>query len=504
MRAHAGAGALSLFVARAACLLVRGFGMRPDGEPVDRAPTGIPAAIPATGGFGRNAERKGRTRSLTRQWGDAKARRRARSGHLLEDAMKIRMLAAACAAAAFAYGAVPAAQAAGDTIVLGAAVSLTGKYSTNGKNTKDGYDLAVKTINGKGGVEVGGKAYKLKVVYYDDESTSARGAQLVERLISQDHVDFVLGPYSSALTKAIAPITEKYKMPMVEGNGADRGLFKNGYKYLFAVLNTSDYYLREAVNILAEQAKKAGKDPKTMKIAIAIENDNFSQDVRDGIVEDAKKYGMQIVIDDKLPAELNDMTATLTKVKALKPDALMISGHEKGAVLGIRQVAEQKVYVPMLALTHCDSAQITEKFGKESDYAFCGSQWDVSMTYTDRWFGNSQQYADVFKKAFNYDPPYQAAESTASVEVFADAIARAGSLDKEKVRNALAKTDLMTFYGPVKFDATGKNVDNSMVMFQVLNVDYVVVAPSMLASAMPIYPAPAWDKREAVAKVSRK
>jgi len=418
--------------------------------------------------------------------------------------MKSRMLAAACAAAAFAYGAASAAQAADDTIVLGAAVSLTGKYSTNGKNTKDGYDLAVKAINDKGGIKVGGKAYKLKVVYYDDESTSARGAQLVERLIAQDHVDFVLGPYSSALTKSIAPVTEKYRMPMVEGNGADRDLFKQGYKYLFAVLNTSDYYLREAVNILAEQAKAAGRDPKTIKIAIAIENDNFSQDVRDGIVEDAKKYGMQVVVDDKLPADLNDMTATLTKVKALKPDALMISGHEKGAVLGIRQVAEQKVYVPMLALTHCDSAQITQKFGKESDYAFCGSQWDVSMTYSDPWFGNSQKYAEMFKKAYNYDPPYQAAESTASVEVFADAIGRAGSLDKDNVRDALAKTDLMTFYGPVKFDASGKNVAKSMVMYQVQHEKYVVVAPSKWAEGKPIYPAPTWDKRETDSKVSRK
>ena len=413
------------------------------------------------------------------------------------------MLAAALGAALLGV-AMSGIAATDDTITLGAAVSLTGKYSTNGKNTKDGYDLAVKAINDKGGIKVGGKAYKLKVVYYDDESTSARGAQLVERLIAQDHVDFVLGPYSSALTKSIAPVTEKYRMPMVEGNGADRDLFKQGYKYLFAVLNTSDYYLREAVNILAEQAKKAGKDAKTVKIAIAIENDNFSQDVRDGIIEDAKKYDMQIVIDDKLPADLNDMTATLTKVKALKPDALMISGHEKGAVLGIRQVAEQKVYVPMLALTHCDSAQITEKFGKDADYAFCGSQWDVSLTYTDPWFGNSQQYADMFKKAYNYDPPYQAAESTASVEVFADAISRAGSLDKEKVRDALAKTDLMTFYGPVKFDATGKNVAKSMVMYQVQHEDYVVVAPSKWASAKPVYPAPTWDKREAGAQVSRK
>ena len=417
---------------------------------------------------------------------------------------KRSILAAGCAAAVISAGVAASAAAADDTIVLGAAVSLTGKYSTNGKNTKDGYDLAVKTINDKGGVKVGGKEYKLKVVYYDDESTSARGAQLVERLIDQDHVNFVLGPYSSPLTKAIAPVTEKYKIPMVEGNGADRGLFKQGYKYLFAVLNTSDYYLRAAVTILAEEAKKAGRDPKTLKIGIAIENDNFSQDVRDGVIEDAKKYGMQVVIDDKLPADLNDMTATLTKVKALKPDALFISGHEKGAVLGIREVAAQKVYVPMLALTHCDSAEITKKFGKDSDYAFCGSQWDASMTYTDHWFGNSKNYAELFKAAYKYDPPYQAAESTASVEVFADAIARAGSLDKEKVRDALAKTDLMTFYGPVKFDETGKNVAKSMVMYQVQHEDYVVVAPSKWAEGKPIYPAPPWDKREADTKMGKK
>lgn len=395
------------------------------------------------------------------------------------------------------YGATrPAMAADADTIVLGAAVSLTGKYSTNGKNTQDGYELAVKRINEMGGVNVGGKAYKLKVVYYDDESSSARGAQLVERLINQDGVKFVLGPYSSGLTKAIAPVTEKYKVPMVEGNGADRDLFDNGYKYLFAVLNTSDYYLRSAINLAAEEAKKAGKDPKTLRIAIAVENDNFSKDVRDGVAEDAKRWGMSIVIDDKLPPEINDMTATLTKVKALKPDILIVSGHEKGATLAIRQVSELKVDVPMLALTHCDSAQITEKFGKAAEYAVCGSQWDRSLTYQGHWFGTAENYAKMFAQQFKYDPPYQAAESTAAVVTFADAFQRAGSLDQEKVRDALTKTDLATFYGPIKFDATGKNIAKSMVLYQVQNGDYKVVAPSKWASSKLIYPTPTWVARK--------
>jgi len=376
----------------------------------------------------------------------------------------------------------------GDTVVLGAAVSLTGKYSVNGKNTKDGYDLAVKRINEMGGVKVGGKPYKLKVLYYDDESTPARGAQLAERLISQDGVQFVLGAYSSGLTKAIAPVTEKYKVPHVEGNGAARELFTQGYRYLFAVLSTSDYYLRDAVNLAAEVAKKNGRDPKSLKIAMAFENDPFSLDVREGIVEDAKRHGMQIVVDDKLPPEINDMAATLTKVRAIKPDLLLVSGHEKGATLVVRQTAEMKIEVPLVATTHCDSAKIAESLGKMAEEVLCASQWDRKLSYKDKWFGSADDYAKLFEKEFKYPAPYQAAESTASVLVFADAFERAKSFDPGKVRDAIAATDLMTFYGPIKFDPTGKNVAKPMVLYQVQGGDYKVVAPTRWAEVSLIWP----------------
>ncbi len=174
-----------------------------------------------------------------------------------------RQAVGATAAAVLAVALGTPAQAAdfAGTITLGAAVSLTGKYSTNGKNTINGYELAVQRINSMGGVKVGNQAYKLALKYYDDESTSSRGAELAERLIQQDGIKYVLGPYSSGLTKAIAPITEKYHIPMVEGNGAARDLFTHGYKYLFAVLDTSDFYLRPAIDLAAEQAQKAGKSP---------------------------------------------------------------------------------------------------------------------------------------------------------------------------------------------------------------------------------------------------
>ncbi|MDZ4379798.1 MAG: amino acid ABC transporter substrate-binding protein [Parvibaculum sp.] len=376
-------------------------------------------------------------------------------------------------------------------IRLGAAVSLTGKYSSNGAFTRNGYDLAVERINGEGGVTVGGKPYKLEIVYYDDESTPARGAQLVERLIQQDGVDYLLGPYSSGLTEAIAPVTEKYGVPMVEANGAAVSLFRKGYRYLFAVLSTTDQYLRGAVDLAA----KVHDDPSQVRIAMAFENDPFSQDVREGVMEDAAKHGMKIVIDDKLPPELNDMSATLSKTKVLKPDLLLLSGHDKGAALAVRQVADQRLNLPMMALTHCDSAQIAEKFGAAAEYALCAAQWAPALTYSDALFGSAADYAALYEKTYGHAAPYQAAESSAAVQVFADAFARAGTLDRKAVRDALAETRMMTFYGPIEFDETGKNVSKPTVLFQVQDGKYVVVYPQAFAEAKFRWPTPPWSER---------
>ncbi|MEQ8611361.1 MAG: amino acid ABC transporter substrate-binding protein [Parvibaculum sp.] len=377
------------------------------------------------------------------------------------------------------------------TIRLGAAVSLTGKYSSNGVFTRNGYDLAVKRINDEGGVTVAGRPYLLEIVYYDDESTPARGAQLVERLIRQDGVKYLLGPYSSGLTEAIAPVTEKYGVPMVEANGAAISLFRKGYRYLFAVLSTTDQYLRGAV----ELAAAVNEDPSKLRVAMAFENDPFSQDVREGVMEDAAKHGMKIVIDDKLPPELNDMSATLSKAKVLKPDLLLVSGHDKGAALAVRQVADQRLDLPMMALTHCDSAQIAEKFGAAAEYTLCAAQWASTLKYEDALFGSASDYAALYEETYDHAAPYQAAESSAAVQVFADAFERAGSLEPDAVRDALSETDIMTFYGPIRFDETGKNVSKPTVLFQVQDGKYVVVYPREFAEAEFRWPTPAWSER---------
>ena len=372
----------------------------------------------------------------------------------------------------------------GDTIILGSAISLTGKYSTNGIHAKNGYELTVKKINETGGVKVGGKSYKLKIVYYDDESTPARGAQLAERLIKQDGVKFMLGPYSSGLTKAVAPVTEKYKIPMVEAEGASRSLFTQGYKYLFAVLSTSEQYLSSSIALAAEIAKKNGRKPQDLKVAMAFENDPFSLDVRAGVADDISKYGMKIVIDDKLPRDLSDMSATLTKVRALKPDLLVISGHSKGAATAARQIKEMKINVPMIAITHCESAKVVDKFGPSVNGFLCPTQWSETLSYRDNFFGTAAAYDKLFKATYsNYkNVPYQSAQASAAVMVWIDAFERADSFDTEKLRDALADTNMKTFYGGIKFSEAGNNTAKPMVLRQIQDGKFNVVAPLEWAS----------------------
>ncbi len=380
----------------------------------------------------------------------------------------------------------PAAYAADDTILLGSAISLTGKYATAGNHAKVGYDFAVDKINAAGGVMINGKSYKLAVKYYDDESTPARGGQLAERLINQDGVQYMLGPYSSGLTKAIAPVTEKYKIPMVEAEGASRSLSNKGYKYLFAVLSTSEQYLASAVALAAEVAKKNGKDPASVKVALAFENDPFSLDVRAGVIDDIKKHGLTVVIDDKLPRNLTDMTPTMTKIKALKPDLLVVSGHSKGAGTATRQIAEMKLSIPMVAMTHCESADLVGKYGATADGYLCATQWAETLTYKDPIFGSAAEFNAEIKKTVaayaNKSVPYQLAQASAAVYVFKDAFERAGTLDKDKVRDALAATDLTTFYGQIKFTEAGNNMAKPMVLRQIQGGKYNVVAPTAFAS----------------------
>jgi len=397
----------------------------------------------------------------------------------------------ACASAlALAFAAPASAKVEGDKIILGSAISITGKYSQEGKNASDGYNFAVDAINARGGVKVGGKSYKLEIKYYDDESTPARTAQLLERIINQDGIKFTLGPYASGPTKAALPVIEKYKIPMVEAEGASRSLFTQGYRYVFAALSTSDQYLAPVIDLAAELALKNGKKPGDIKVALSFENDPFSLDVRAGVVDKIKEHGMKIVVDDKMPRDLSDISATLTKIKALKPDVIVVSGHTKGATTAARQMKEMGVNAPIVGVTHCESAKFTTALASATGGILCPTQWAETLKYKDDLFGTAMDYNKKFLQAHpEYKiVPYQTAQASAVIQIWANAFERAQSFDTEKLRDTLASTQMQTFYGNIKFAPEGNNIAKPMVLRQIQNGEYVVVAPTQYASDPLVFP----------------
>ena len=389
------------------------------------------------------------------------------------------------------FGSPVAAKVEGDTIVLGSAISFTGKYSTNGIHAKNGYTMAVNHINELGGVKVGGKTYTLKVIYYDDESTPSRTALFVDKLIKEDGVKFLLGPYSSATSMAAAAVTEKHKIPMIMAGSASRSLFSVGNEYVFTVLSTAEQYFESSVALAAEMGKQNGEKPSDITVALAFEGDVFSQEVRTGVLANIKSHGLRVVIDDKLPRDLSDMTEILTRVKELKPDVLLISGHSKGAATAARQIKEMKINTPFVAMTHCESSKIINKFGGAVEGFLCPTQWTETLSTSGEYFGSAGDFEKAFKanyQGYARGVPYQSAQAAAAVLVWKEAFEQAGSFDTEKLRDAISKTDIKTFYGNINFAETGKNIAKGMFLRQIQNGKFYVVMPESLAEKSVIYP----------------
>jgi branched-chain amino acid transport system substrate-binding protein len=406
----------------------------------------------------------------------------------------VKRIAVLLATAALAAPAFPA-PAADDTIVFGAAVSLTGKTAKEGEYTRDGYQFYVDTINAMGGISVAGKKYKLAIKSYDDESKSERTAQLVEKLINEDKVTFILGPYGSGPSGTAAPICEKYKIPMVEANGSAESIFSKGYKFTFAVLSPAKLYLKGVIDLVLF------KDKTVKTVAVLGENEPFSKEVASGAAEYAKEKGLHLVYQELYPSGTQDVSALLTSIKAMNPDIILGAGHLQDALLIVKQAKDLGVSPRAMGFSVGPSSpEFRENLKSNADYIFGATQWTEALKYNgnDPW-KTPKAYADAFRVKFpKYkDIPYQVAESTAAVLAFQRAIEKAGTLDPVKVRDAIAALDIMTFYGQIKFDGRGINIYKPMAIEQ-LQPDgrKYTVFPATVAEKEALYPMPAWDKRK--------
>ena len=383
---------------------------------------------------------------------------------------------------------------AADTIVFGAAISITGKTAKEGGYTRDGYQVAIDKINEMGGIKVGGKTYKLELKYYDDETKPERTAQLIEKLVNEDKVNLILGPYGSSPTGTAAPLAERYKIPMVEANGSAEAIFSKGYKYTFMILSPAKLYLRGIIDAVR------AKDPSAKTVAILGENEAFSKEVAGGASEYAKEKGMTVVYEELYPTNAQDVSALLTAIKGKSPDIILGSGHLQDSLLIVKQSKDLGVSPKAMGFSVGPSSpEFKANLGKSADYIFGATQWTEALKYNgdDPW-KTPKAFGDAFRaKHPDYKSiPYQVAESAVAVIAYQKAIEKAGTIEPTKVRDALAAIDVMTFYGKIKFDARGVNIYKPMAAEQYQpDGNKYTVWPQDVAEKAVLYPMPAWDKR---------
>lgn len=390
----------------------------------------------------------------------------------------LALLAVLAAAPALAQTAVP----------IGVVLSATGRHASVAQTIRDGYEMGVRQVNRAGGLRLGEKALPLELRWADDKSTPEAARAAAERLIAEG-AQFLLGPFGSELNDAVASVAEARRTPLVSG-GSGRYLFEAGRRWLFGLSSTNERYLSGAVALIGERALATGRDPAKLRLALLFSPDDGTQDIRAGVLEEAKRWRMQIAADETMPTASDDISAEIERIADARPDLLLVSAHRRGGLLAGAALAERAIYVPMVAVTHCEAADLVAALGGAAEHILCATQWDRFLSYKDRWFQTANDYAVTFELEFGYPPPYQAAQATASVLVLVDAIERAGSLDREAVREALARTDMMTMFGPLRFDEKGRNVGKPMLLYQVQQGEYRVVAPLRWAWSELIYPAP--------------
>jgi branched-chain amino acid transport system substrate-binding protein len=374
-------------------------------------------------------------------------------------------------------------------------LSETGQYAALGQNVLRGYQLCVKQTNEKGGV----LGRRIALVVEDDQSEPAAAVRIYDRLLTQDKVDAILGPYSSPITDAVADVTEKHRMPMLATGAATTSIFKKGRKFVFMVVSPAEMYLEGLIDMAARRGLKT--------VALVHEDTLFPKAISQGTLGLAKKRGLQAILAEAYPAGTTDFSAVLGKLRAANPDVLAAGTYFGDAVSLTRQLKQQNVNPKMFAVTvGGDLLKFYEILGRNAEFVYGATQWEPDLVSllragelvpVARRYPGAREFLESHRKEFpGADLSYHSAAGYGACQVLVEGIRRADSLDREKVRVAILKMDLNTAFGGFKVDRDGVQVAHTMLMFQWQDGKKVIVWPDELASGKARFPTPPWSQRQ--------
>jgi branched-chain amino acid transport system substrate-binding protein len=381
----------------------------------------------------------------------------------------------------------------GDDVVIGLPLAASGNLSQEGSMARQGYDLWLDWVNGtRGGIEVAGVRHRVRIDYQDDGSKPDQDAQLAERMITQDGVRFMLGPYGASNTAAAAAVADKHHVPLISANGSAHSIFSKGYRYVFGVQTPAEKNLQVVFDLAGTL------NPKPATVAMLAADDSFSVEVAKGALDYAAGRGLRLVFNQTYPSGSTDLAGLVAQAKATNPDVVVNSGHLLEAV-AVNKAAKDlrfsaKLFVYSVGPT---MPSFVQSLGKDADFVVTGSQWTAAAQYRPDYYLTEAQYVAAYRKKFNTqdEPNYQVADATAAGVALERAIEKANSLDPDRVRDALASLDLMTFFGRIKFDTNGQNVFKPMMVEQIQSGRRQTIWPLEVSGVNAQYPAPTWAIR---------
>ena len=370
-------------------------------------------------------------------------------------------------------GVAPQQSVAQEVIRIGAPLPLTGPLSPEGTKQKQGYDLWAEVANSKGGVKAGGKSYKVEIVYVDYASNTPRAVQTAERLITEDKVNFLFSPFGSGATKAASGVSEKYGIPTVAATASSEQVYDQGYKYLFGTFTPNDTLTEPLSTIVTK------RDPNIKRVAILARNDLFPLAIGNEMEKSAKKRNLEVVMFEKYAIGTMDHASAITQMRAAKPDWIFATGYINDLILIRKQMSDLGVTAPIVTMIAGPAyKEFIDATGPLAENVSSAAWWHPAVRYDGKGvFGSTENFNKVWEQKYKDAPDYAQASAAAAGEIFQLAIERANSIDPKQVRDALAALDGTTFYGRIKFGATGQITSLDPPVFQIQGGKPVVLFP---------------------------
>jgi len=362
-------------------------------------------------------------------------------------------------------------------VKVGVVLPLTGAEAKFGEIEKRSFDMALEEINAKGGI----KGEPLELIVEDDTGRPDVGRSVVEKLITKDKVVMVGGGYSSSVTYAVAGVCQQNKMPFLVNTGAADNITSSGWDYIFRLNPPVSEYAGAIESMLTEVIK-----PKT--VAILHENTLFGTSGAKSFDETCKKLGYKVLLKEGYESGGIDFKPILVKVRQLNPDILYMVSYVMDASLLMKQAKELKL-TPKMFIGGAAGFTLPE-FAKNaeiaSDKVVSATLWHQILRYPE-----AMPYFNKYVKKYKQDTEYHGAEAYAAAYVIADVLKRAKSYSSAHIKEALAATDMMTAFGPVKFISYGKMKNqNKLSTYVVQWIDgrLELVWPADLATKKLVYP----------------